>query len=384
MHHPSLGLFSPLQLRELTLLNRIAVSPMCQYSATNGLADDWHFVHLGSRAIGGAGLILTEATSVSPEGRISPGDLGLWSDGHIPGLQRIVNFLHQQGSAAGIQLGHAGRKASMSPPWEETRLIPEEEGGWTNILGASPIAFSEHHAVPHSLSKSEILRLQQDFRAATLRAVQAGFDVLEVHAAHGYLFHQFLSPLSNTRDDEYGGSFENRARFLLETIAQVRDVWPVSLPLFVRISATDWLEFDGQPHPDGFGWTVAESLQLIPLLKNAGVDLIDVSTGGNVAKSTIPVGPGYQTIFAEQVRRTAEIRTGAVGMITSPEQADQIIRSGQADLVLLARELLRDPYWPLHAAQQLRHDISWPVQYVRAAAGHKPPRLPFVSSSTLE
>ena len=372
------GLFSQLKLRDLVLPNRIAVSPMCQYSAVDGFINDWHLVHLGTRAVGGAGLVLTEATSVTPEGRISPSDLGIWSDSHIAGLKRAVDFMHAQGGATGIQLGHAGRKASMSPPWEPTRLIPVSEGGWENILAPSPVFFSEHHATPSELTLNDIEELKKAFRSATERAVEAGFDTVEIHGAHGYLFHQFLSPLSNQRKDEYGGSFENRIRFLLEVVRVVRAALPASHPLIVRISATDWLEFDEQHHPSADGWTIQQSLQLAPLLQKEGVDLIDVSTGGNVAKPTIPVGAGYQTAFAASIREQTGLATGAVGMISAPEQADHIIRSGQADLVLLARELLRDPYWPMRAAQQLRHDISWPVQYARAAGGHKPARQPFV------
>jgi len=372
------GLFSQLRLRDLLLPNRIAVSPMCQYSAVDGFVNDWHFVHLGTRAVGGAGLVLTEATAVAPEGRISPGDLGIWSDSHVAGLKRAVDFMHAQGAATGIQLGHAGRKASTSPPWEPARLIPVSEGGWDNILAPSPVSFSEHHATPKALTLDDIQGLKEAFVTATQRAVEAGFDTVEIHGAHGYLFHQFLSPLSNQREDEYGGSFENRVRFLLEVVRAVRTELPSSHPLIVRISATDWLEFDKQHHPDAHGWTVQQSLRLAPLLQREGVDLIDVSTGGNVAKPTIPVGAGYQTSFAASIREQAAIATGSVGMISAPEQADQIIRSGQADLVLLARELLRDPYWPMRAAQQLRHDISWPAQYVRAAGGHKPPRQPFL------
>lgn len=372
-------LFAPYSLRTLTLANRIVVSPMCQYSAENGFVNDWHFVHLATRAVGGAGLVLTEATAVLPEGRISPGDLGIWDDAHIDGLARTVSFIHSQGAAAGIQLGHAGRKASMSAPWEDTRLIPVEEGGWTNILGPSAIAFSERHATPREMTHDEIRSTQIAFRDAAARSLTAGFQVVELHAAHGYLFHQFLSPLSNHRTDEYGGSFDNRARFLLETIDLIREVWPETLPLFVRLSATDWLEHSAEElqHP---GWTFEQTLRLSRILKNRGVDLVDVSSGGNVAKAAIPAGPGYQTEFAARIRQEVELPAGAVGMIHSPEQADHIIRTRQADLVLLARELLRDPYWPLRAAQELGHDVPWPVQYNRAAAGRKPHRKPFVQA----
>lgn len=371
-------LFTSYRLRTVTLPNRIAVSPMCQYSAENGFVNDWHFVHLATRAVGGAGLVFTEATAVLPEGRISPGDLGLWDDAHIDGLAKVVSFIHSQGAAAGIQLGHAGRKASMSAPWEDTRLIPVEEGGWTKILGPSPIAFSENHATPREMTLEEIRQTQIAFRDAAVRSLAAGFQIVELHAAHGYLFHQFLSPESNHRTDRYGGSFENRVRFLLETIDLIREVWPETLPLFVRLSATDWLEYsedeDRRKHP---GWTFEQTLQLSQLLKLRGVDLADVSSGGNVAKITIPAGPGYQTDFAARIQREVGLPTGAVGMIDSPAQADHIIRTGQADLVFLARELLRDPYWPLRAAQELKHDVPWPVQYNRAASGRKPPRKPF-------
>jgi 2,4-dienoyl-CoA reductase-like NADH-dependent reductase (Old Yellow Enzyme family) len=371
-------LFAPYRLRAVTLPNRIAVSPMCQYSAEDGFVNDWHFVHLATRAVGGAGLVLTEATAVLPEGRISPGDLGLWDDAHIDGLAKVVSFIHSQGAAAGIQLGHAGRKASMSAPWEDTRLIPVQEGGWANILGPSAIAFSENHATPREMSLEEIRQTQIAFRDAAVRSMHAGFQVIELHAAHGYLFHQFLSPESNHRTGIYGGSFENRVRFLLETIDLIREVWPETLPLFVRISATDWLEHsedeDHRKHP---GWTFEQTLQLSQLLKLRGVDLADVSSGGNVAKITIPIGPGYQTEFAARIQREVGLSTGAVGMINSPAQADHIIRTRQADLVFLARELLRDPYWPLRAAQELKHDVPWPVQYNRAASGRKPHRKPF-------
>lgn len=370
-------LFTPYTLRSITLPNRIVVSPMCQYSAIDGFTNDWHLVHLGSRAVGGAGLVLTEAAAVTPEGRISPQDLGIWSDDHIPGLTRIVSFLHDNGAAAGIQLSHAGRKGSMAPLWEEPHLIRESHGGWSNIYAPSAIPFAEHYGSPVSLDLEGIHRIQRAFRSAAERAIQADFDLIEIHAAHGYLFHQFLSPLSNRRVDEYGGSFENRSRFLLETVALVREVWPSTLPLLVRLSATDWLEFDGESHPEGPGWTVAETIRLGTLLREAGVDLLDVSSGGNVDKATIPVGPGYQTSFADRIRKESATPTGAVGLITSPEQADHVIRSGQADVVLLAREFLRHPYWPLEAGRALRQEISWPVQYVRAAGGKKPARRSF-------
>ncbi len=370
-------LFAPYTLRGLTLSNRIVMSPMCQYSAFDGFTNDWHLVHLGSRAIGGAGLIITEAVAVTPEGRISPEDLGLWSDEQVRGLAKIISFLHENGAAAGIQLAHAGRKAGMAPLWEEPRLMNESQGGWSNIVAPSAIRFAEQYGMPAALDREGIIRIRNAFGHAAKRALEAGFDVAEIHAAHGYLFHQFLSPITNQRTDEYGGSFENRTRLLLETVEIVRDIWPNDLPLFVRLSATDWLEFEEEALPNEQGWTVDQTIQLGHLLRKAGVDLLDVSSGGNLAKATIPNGPRYQTAFAERSRREVAIPAGAVGMITSPQQADHVIRSGQADLVILARELLRHPYWPLEAARELRHEISWPVQYVRAAGGKKPARQPF-------
>lgn len=366
MTQPNDHLFAPLKLRNLTLPNRIAVSPMCEYSSVDGFANDWHFVHLGSRAIGGAGLIFTEATAVNPEGRITPSDLGLWKNEHIAELQRITAFLHQHGAYSGIQLAHAGRKASMSVPWEPHRVIPASEGGWQPV-SPSAIPFAEDYATPAALDRAGMDKIVADFIAATHRAIAAGFDVVEVHAAHGYLLHEFLSPLSNQRTDEYGGSFENRVRFPLHVIRAVRSAWPQHLPLFVRISATDWVEG---------GWNLDESVAFAKLMGHAGVDLIDVSTGGNHPAQQIPVGPGYQVPHSETIRREADIPTGAVGMITKPVQADQIIRNGQADLVLLAREMLRDPYWPLRAAHELKQEISWPVQYARSAAGRVPVRIP--------
>lgn len=358
-------LFSPLPLAGITLSNRIAVSPMCEYSCEDGFATDWHLVHLGSRAVGGAGLILTEATAVTPEGRISPQDLGLWKDEHIAPFARIVEFLHAHGSRAGVQLAHAGRKASMSPPYEPHRVVPPAEGGWTNVLAPSAISFAEDFAHPQALDAAGILRIRHAFRDAAIRAHSAGFDVVEIHSAHGYLLHEFLSPLSNQRTDEYGGSFENRTRLLLEIVDEVRAVWPADLPILVRISATDWTPG---------GWDVDESVQLARLLKAHGVHLLDVSSGGNIATAKIPVGPGYQTAFAERIRRESGLATGAVGMITDPAQADHILRTGQADMVLLAREFLRDPYWPLHAAQALHQTTTWPVQYLRAAPQGSQPR----------
>jgi 2,4-dienoyl-CoA reductase-like NADH-dependent reductase (Old Yellow Enzyme family) len=376
-------LFAPIALRSIVLPRRIIVSPMCQYSSKDGAASDWHLVHLGSRAVGGAALVMTEASAVTPEGRISPQDLGIWSDDHIDGLKRITAFLHAQGSFAGVQLAHAGRKGSMAPPWETARLIPPSEGGWTNVAAPSAVAFADNYPQPTALDRAGITRIRTAFADAARRALACGFDVIEIHAAHGYLLHQFLSPLSNLRTDAYGGSFDNRIRLTIEVIDGVREVWPEELPVFVRISATDWLEdpatgkaADGVESGADLGWTLEQSIVLAKQFREHGVDLIDVSSGGNVRSAKIPVGPGYQAAFAERIRREAHIATGAVGMITDSAQADHIIRSGQADVVLLARELLRDPYWPLRAARELKQAITWPVQYGRAADGNVPPRLP--------
>jgi 2,4-dienoyl-CoA reductase-like NADH-dependent reductase (Old Yellow Enzyme family) len=361
-------LFEPLKLRSLTLPNRIAVSPMCEYSCVDGFANDWHLVHLGSRAVGGAGLIITEANSVSPEGRITPADLGIWKDEHIPELKRITTFLHQHGAYAGTQLAHAGRKASMAVPWEQTRTIPASEGGWQPVA-PSAIRFDETYPLPTALARAGMDKIIADFVAAAHRAVAAGFDLVEIHAAHGYLLHEFLSPLSNQRTDEYGGSFENRVRFPLEVVNAVRAAWPQHLPLFVRISATDWA-----PESLGASWDLPQAVAFSKLLKQANVDLVDVSTGGNHPAQQIPVGSGYQVHHSDTIRREAEIPTAAVGMITEPAQADQVVRTGQADLVLLARELLRNPYWPLHAAAVLHQSTTWPVQYLRSARGKTEPR----------
>jgi 2,4-dienoyl-CoA reductase-like NADH-dependent reductase (Old Yellow Enzyme family) len=357
-------LFSPFQLRSLTLPNRIGVSPMCQYSSIDGFATDWHLVHLGSRASGGAGLVIAEATAVVPEGRITPADLGIWSDAHVPNLARIVEFLHSQSARAGIQLAHAGRKASMAPPSQGERLLAPEEGGWTPVA-PSPIAFNHKYAVPHALNQPGIANVIGQFRAAAQRALSAGFDLVEIHAAHGYLLHEFLSPLSNRRTDAYGGNFENRTRLLLEVVDAVRAVWPAELPIFVRISSTDWTEG---------GWTPDDSVALARLLLSHGVDLVDCSSGGNVSGAAIPVAPGYQVPFAARVRREAGIATAAVGLITAPAQANAIVENGEADLVLLAREMLRDPYWSVHAAQSLGDAMPWPGQYLRAAPAHSPTR----------
>lgn len=362
-------LFAPLTLGGITFPNRIFVSPMCQYSSADGFATDWHLVHLGSRAVGGAALVIMEATAVTPEGRISPQDHGIWRDEHVAKLRQIVEFGHSQGTRMGVQLAHAGRKSSMSRPWDgPERVIQKSEGGWPNdVVAPSAVAFAENYPRPQALDAAGIARIKDAFVAAAQRAEAAGFDVIEIHAAHGYLLHEFYSPLSNTRTDDYGGSFENRVRLLLEIVDAVRGARPKGKPLFVRISATDWTEG---------GWTIDDSVALAKLLKPRGVDLMDVSSGGNVAGAKIPVGPGYQTPFAAQIRKEAGIATGAVGMITEAAQADTILRTGQADAVLLAREMLRDPYWPLHAAEILGQKMSWPAQYLRAAHRDTPARKP--------
>lgn len=354
-------LFTPLTVRDVTFNNRIVVSPMCQYSSNDGMADDWHLVHLGSRAVGGAGLVFTEATAVSPEGRISPFDLGIWKDEQIEGLRRIVKFVRAQGSEIGIQLAHAGRKGSVSEPWNGGKLVGKEEGGWT-VVAPSAIAFDSHHGEPAALSIEGIKQVVEDFKKATRRAMLAGFKVVEVHAAHGYLLHQFLSPLSNHRTDEYGGRWENRVRLVLEVVDTVRSGWPPGYPLFVRISATDWAEG---------GWTGDDAVRLGALLKERGVDVVDCSTGGLVPYQKIPAGPGYQVSFAERVRKEAGVMTSAVGIITDAVQAETILATGQADLVVMARQLLRDPYFPLHAADKLGEEIYWPLQYLRARRGRK-------------
>jgi 2,4-dienoyl-CoA reductase-like NADH-dependent reductase (Old Yellow Enzyme family) len=351
------GLFSPLALRGVTLRNRIAVSPMCEYSSIDGFANDWHLVHLGSRAVGGAGLVITEATAVTADGRISPADLGIWRDEHVEMLARITHFIASQGAVAGIQLAHAGRKASSEVPWRGGRALTPDEGGWSPIHAPSAIAFRPGDPVPRALDAEGIRGVITAFVDATRRALDAGFQLIELHAAHGYLIHEFLSPLSNTRDDAYGGSFDNRTRLLREVIEAVRDVWPQRYPLLVRISATDWLEG---------GWTIDDSVELARQLAPMGVDMLDCSSGGAAPGARIPVGPAYQTPFAERIRRETGMCTGAVGLITEARQADEIVRSGQADIVLLAREMLRDPYFPLRAARELDAEIRWPDQYLRA------------------
>lgn len=350
-------LFSRIKIKNVELKNRLVVSPMCEYSSEDGFANDWHLVHLGSRAIGGAALVIAEATAVSPEGRITAGDLGIYKDEHIAKLKQVTDFIHQHDSIAGIQLAHAGRKASHQIPWEGGAQISSgQPGGWKSVA-PSAIAFTENEEAPAALDNAGIEKVKTDFKAAAMRALKAGFKVIELHAAHGYLIHEFLSPLSNHRTDGYGGPFENRIRLLLEIIETVRTVWPDENPLFVRISATDWTEG---------GWTADDSVELANVLANKGVDLIDCSSGGNVANAKIPVKPGYQVEFAEKIKDKTHMLTGAVGLITEAVQANAIITGGQADLVIMARELLRDPYFPLRAAHQLDHDVKWPVQYERA------------------
>lgn len=352
------SLLDPLTLRGVTLRNRIGVSPMCQYSATGGQANTWHLVHYGSRAVGGAGLVMVEATAVTPQGRISPHDLGLWNDTQVEPLARIVRVVEEHGAVAGVQLAHAGRKASTRRPWEGGNTAPPTEDGWEDVVAPSAIPFADGHLMPHALDAQGIAGIVRAFTEAARRARAAGMHVVELHAAHGYLMHQFLSPISNQRTDRYGGSFANRTRLLREVAQGVRAIWPDKLPLFVRVSATDWTEG---------GWDIAQTVELARLLKDDGVDLIDCSSGGNVAGARIPLAPGYQVPFAEQVRREAGIATAAVGLITEASQADEIIQSGKADMVLLAREMLRDPYWPLHAAQRLAQPGRWPAQYLHAA-----------------
>jgi 2,4-dienoyl-CoA reductase-like NADH-dependent reductase (Old Yellow Enzyme family) len=352
----TINLFSPITFKSITIKNRIAVSPMCQYSSQKGFANHWHLVHLGTRAIGGAGLVLTEAAAVLPEGRISPQDLGIWSDDHIQPLKEIVDFIETHGAVAGIQLAHAGRKASTKRSWDGRGMVTLEEGGWSTVAH-SALPFSHDSATPRELSIADIKEAIIAFTEAASRAYQAGFKVLEIHSAHGYLLHEFLSPIANQRTDQYGGSFENRIRFLLEIIDAIKIVWPETLPVFVRISATDWVDS---------GWDLDESIKLAIHLKDKGIDLIDTSSGGMVQNAHIPSGSGYQTMFAERIRQRTGIATGAVGEITSPSQADHIIRTGQADIVLLGREMLRNPYWPLSAAKELGHSVIWPAQYLRA------------------
>jgi 2,4-dienoyl-CoA reductase-like NADH-dependent reductase (Old Yellow Enzyme family) len=361
------GLFDCLTIRGLTLANRIIVSPMCQYSCENGFATDWHLVHLGSRAVGGAALVIAEATAVTAHGRISPQDLGIWSDAHAEPLARIVRFVHSQGSASGIQLAHAGRKASTFRPWEGSGLLPEKKGGWSDVIAPSAIPFAPDHATPSEVSEDGIAAVVGAFGEAARRSREAGFRVIEIHAAHGYLLHEFLSPLSNRRGDRFGGSFENRTRVVRQVVETVRQQWPEENPLFLRISATDYAPG---------GWDVEQSVELARMVGKLGVDLVDCSSGGNIATAKIPVGPGYQVPFAERIRREAGILTGVVGMITAPAQAEQILRTGQADAVILAREMLRNPYWPARAAAELGQTLPWPAQYLRSVAPGTPAREP--------
>jgi 2,4-dienoyl-CoA reductase-like NADH-dependent reductase (Old Yellow Enzyme family) len=348
-------LLSPLTIKNITLKNRIVMAPMCQYSAKDGFINDWHLVHYGSRAVGGTGLLIVEATAVLPEGRITPGDLGIWSDEHIAGLSRIAGLIHEQGSVAGIQIAHAGRKASCAVPREGVKQLDINQGGW-HVVAPSEIPFTASDRTPESLNREGISSVISAFKAAAGRALSAGFDVIEIHSAHGYLLQEFLSPVSNRRTDEYGGSFENRIRLLKQVIAAVKTVWPAENPLFVRLSATEWIEG---------GWTPEESVKLASVLKEIGVDLIDCSSGGNIENIKIPLKPGYQVPLSEEVRKTG-VMTGAVGLITTPVQAESILQEGKADVVLLGRELLRNPYFPLNAAREFGEDVLWPVQYLRA------------------
>jgi 2,4-dienoyl-CoA reductase-like NADH-dependent reductase (Old Yellow Enzyme family) len=350
-------LFDPFTLRGLTFRNRIGVSPMCQYSSTDGLADDWHLVHLGSRAVGGAGLVMTEATAVEARGRISPRDLGLWNDEQMAPLARITGFLRAQGAASGIQLAHAGRKAATARPWEGGKPLAPPEG-WSPIVAPSELPFDDGYQTPSALTEGEIAALIESFARSAARAAQAGFEVIEVHAAHGYLIHEFLSPVSNHRHDAWGGDFSGRIRFLLEIAGAIRRVWPEDHPLFVRLSTTDWL--------GAGGWTIEDSIALGRRLREAGVDLVDCSSGGIAPRVKIDTGPGYKTGNAARIRSEAAIPTAAIGFITAATQAEQILRTGQADMVFLARELLRDPYWPLRAARELGAPVPYPVQYERA------------------
>ena len=349
-------LFSPLKIRGIEFNNRIVVSPMCQYTAENGMPSDWHLVHLGSRAVGGVALIIQEATAVSPEGRISPGDLGIWSDEQCEAYKRINDFIKSQKCKSGIQIAHAGRKASTYTPWKGEGMVKVEDGGW-DCFAPSPIAFSENYPTPKEMSKKDIEKVKIDFKDAAKRSVDAGYEVIELHMAHGYLVHQFLSPISNKRTDEYGGSFENRCRFAMEIVKVVRNVLPDEFPLFVRISSTEWVEG---------GWGIDDSVKFAKMLKDGGVDLVDCSSGGNISKAKIPIAPGYQIPFSEKIKKETRILTGGVGLITEPKQADEIIRIGKADLVLLAREMLRNPYWVIDAAKELNVKLEISNQYKRA------------------
>jgi 2,4-dienoyl-CoA reductase-like NADH-dependent reductase (Old Yellow Enzyme family) len=349
-------LFSTYKLRDLEFKNRVFVSPMCQYSSRDGMPTDWHLVHLGSRAVGGAGLVTVEATAVSPEGRISPADSGIWSDAHAEAFKSIARFIKEQNSIPAIQLAHAGRKASTDVPWRGGKGLKESEGGW-QTLAPTAVPFADDYPLPREMTLDQIKETIKQFADAARRSLEAGFEVVEIHMAHGYLLHEFLSPLSNLRQDEYGGSFAARTRFPLQVAEAVRDVWPASLPLFVRISATDWAEG---------GWDLPQSIEFSRQLKLRGVDLVDCSSGGLIPNVKIPVGPGYQVPFAAEIRKDAEVATAAVGMISEAKQAEEIIAGEQADVVFLARAMLRDPYWALHAARELGVDVAWPIQYGRA------------------
>lgn len=351
-------LFTPFKIRDIVLRNRIVLSPMCQYSAQDGLANDWHLVHLGSRAVGGTGLIFTEAVAVEARGRISPYDLGIWNDAQIAPLEHIARFIHAQGAVAGIQLAHSGRKGSTARPWEGPAPVDETKKGWRPVVAPSAVPFAEDYPVPHALTTDEIAMIVEAFKNGAQRALLAGFKVAEVHSAHGYLLHEFLSPFTNKRNDRYGGSFENRIRLLLEVVRVVRGVWPAYLPLFVRISATDWLGKEG--------WDIEEAVALARILKGEGVDVLDCSSGGLVPFARMPAEPGFQVPFSARIRKETGIATGTVGLITSAEQAQKILDEGNADLIFIGRQFLRDPYWPLHAQAQLRKEVSWPPQYERA------------------
>jgi 2,4-dienoyl-CoA reductase-like NADH-dependent reductase (Old Yellow Enzyme family) len=349
-------LFSPLKIRGVELKNRIAVSPMCQYSSENGMPTEWHLVHLGSRAVGGAALIIQEATAISPGGRISPDDAGIWNDIQMEAYKRITAFISSQNCIPGIQIAHAGRKGSTYSPWKGIGEVSKEQGGWKTI-SPSPIHFADNYPNPKEMDNDDIKKVIDDFCHAAERSIKAGFKLIELHMAHGYLVHEFLSPLSNLRLDEYGGNLDNRCRFAVEIATRIREIIPENFPLLARISSSDWIQG---------GWDIEDSVYLSKKLKDAGVDLIDCSSGGNAPKATIPTGPGYQIEFSERIKKETGILTGGIGFITSPEQADQIIRTSQADIVLLAREILRNPYWPLHAAKVLKADVDWPKQYERA------------------
>jgi 2,4-dienoyl-CoA reductase-like NADH-dependent reductase (Old Yellow Enzyme family) len=349
-------LFDRLEIRSIRFKNRIAISPMCQYSSVDGFANDWHLVHLGSRATGGAALVIQEATAVTKRGRISPDDMGLWKDDQIEPLQRITAFIKKQGSVPGIQLAHAGRKASMNSSWKGGKQVEVSDGGWM-AQAPSAIPYNDEYPIPEAMTKEDIIQVRKNFKSSAIRSLEAGFEVIEIHGAHGYLIHSFLSPLSNHRTDEYGGSFENRTRFVREIIGDIRNIWPERLPLFLRISSTDY-------SPDG--WDLRSSVRLSVMVKQLGVDLIDCSSGGLTPNVRVPLGPGYQVPFAETIRKEAGIMTGAVGLITTAAQANEIIETGKADMILIARASLRNPHFPLAAAKELGKDIEWPLQYLRA------------------